>query len=333
MRELPHVPGYTLAADAFMGPDESVGFSVAHHPLSVFQHFHDFYELAFVLRGTGHHLTDEGTQTVHRGSAIFVAPGVSHGYELCDGLVVYNCFLRAEAARFDLSWAQRDARLGRLFPSPGQTPSAPVVVTLDEAALSACVGHLDAIRERPAAERGEAFELGHLLLTLDALGRELEDERTDRSAPVPTAPALVVSAARLLEQDLRARWTLDALSAELHVDAYHLVRLFKRWMGTPPIAWANRLRAERAAVLLTGTDEPVAAIGAEVGWPDASHFSRRFRQELGVSPRAYRRRSREHRPAPPGVPAEVRPDPDGWSPSAVAPAPARGSGAARGLSG
>ena len=33
------------------------------------------------------------------------------------------------------------------------------------------------------------------------------------------------------------------------------------------------------------TDQSVAAIGAAVGWPDPSQFSRRFRAEFGVSPR------------------------------------------------
>ena len=103
MRELPHAPGYTLVADAFMAADERLGFTVAHHPLTVFSHYHDFFELAFVLRGTGHHVTEDGSQSLRRGHAIFVSPGVSHGYEHCDGLVVDNCFLRAEAARFDLS--------------------------------------------------------------------------------------------------------------------------------------------------------------------------------------------------------------------------------------
>ena len=65
----------------------------------------------------------------------------------------------------------------------------------------------------------------------------------------------------------------------------------------PPIAWSNRRRAERAAILLATTDEPIAAIGARVGWPDPSYFSRRFRQEFGVGARTYRAQSHEHQAA------------------------------------
>src|SRR4051794_4079430 len=147
MRELPHAPGYTLNADALIEPTALIGFLIANHPLYTFEHFHDFFELAFVMSGTGMHVTDAGDEPVGRGTAIFVAPGVSHGYKMCDAMVVYNCFLRVEVAQFDLPWASRDGRLGRLFRAPGLVPQLPVVVSLDEARLAACVHHLDAIRK------------------------------------------------------------------------------------------------------------------------------------------------------------------------------------------
>jgi AraC family L-rhamnose operon transcriptional activator RhaR len=297
LRDLPHAPGYTLAADAYIGPDEPIGFSVAQHKINVFMHYHDFYELALVVQGKGMHITAEGSQPVSRGSVVFVAPGAGHGFEKCESLVVYNCFLRIEAAQFDLPWAPRDGRLGRLFGPPGLKPQRPIVVTLDEADLVACLAHLDAIRERAIADRSEAHDLGHLLLALDILARDLEQEQPDSPAVDPRAPVLVMRAVELIERDLGSHWTLDDLSAELCVGPFHLVRLFKRWTGLPPMAFANRRRAERAAALLSTTDDPIAEVGAAVGWPDPSHFARRFRREFGAAPRVYRDRAREHHAA------------------------------------
>ena len=292
MRDLPHAPGYTLAADAFMEPSQLVGFSIAHQPLSVFMHFHDFYELALVVSGTGLHMTSAGEQRVRRGSVIFVAPGVSHGYRMGEDLVVYNCFLRVEAAQFDLPWARRDQWLGHLFGPPGLEPRLPAVVSLDEDALLECLGHLDAIRERPAEERSEAYDLGHLLLALDVTARTFEREQPEHLTVDPQASTMVASAIELIDHDLQRHWTLEELSSRLYVGSFHLVRQFKRWVGLPPIAYLNRRRAERAATLLATTDGAIADIGAQVGWPDPSHFSRRFRQQMGVSPRAYRAKSR-----------------------------------------
>ncbi len=294
LHDLPHAPGYTLAADAFMERDQLVGFSIAHQPLSVFMHFHDFYELALVVEGTGLHMTSASEQRVRRGSVVFVAPGVSHGWRMGEELVVYNCMLRVEAAEFDLPWARRDEWLGHLFGSPGVQARRPVLVTVDEVALEDCLRHLDAIRERPAEERSEAYDLGHLLLALDVLARYFDREQPERVAVDPRASEVVAAAIDLLDRDLQRRWTLDELAGQLYVGTFHLVRQFNRWVGLPPIAYLNRRRAERAAMLLATTDAPIGSIGAEVGWPDPSQFSRRFRQHQAMSPRAYRAQSRRH---------------------------------------
>jgi AraC family L-rhamnose operon transcriptional activator RhaR len=291
---LPHKAGLTLPAEAFMQPDQLVGFSIAHQPIAVVVHFHDFYELALVVEGTGLHTSTAGEQRVHRGSVVFVAPGVSHGWRMGEGLVVYNCMLRVEAAQFDLPWARRDEWLGHLFGPPGVASRQPVMTTVVESALEECLSHLDAIRTRPAEERSEAYDLGHLLIALDVLARSLERERPQRVAVDPRAPELVAAAIDLLDHDLQRHWTLDELAGQLFVGTFHLVRQFNRWVGLPPIAYLNGRRAERAAMLLATTDASVGSIGVEVGWADPSQFSRRFRQHMDISPREYRVRSRRH---------------------------------------
>jgi AraC family L-rhamnose operon transcriptional activator RhaR len=157
-----------------------------------------------------------------------------------------------------------------------------------------CLAHLEAIRERPAELRSEAFDLGHLLLSLDVLACHLEHGRSERPMSEAGASTLVARAIELMDQDLTRRWTLDDLASQLFVSSFHLGRQFSHWAGLPPIAWLNRRRADRAAILLATTDTPAGTIGGQVGWPDPSYFSRRFRQHRGVSPRAYRARSQRH---------------------------------------
>jgi AraC family L-rhamnose operon transcriptional activator RhaR len=300
MRHVPNVPGAILNADAFMAPNELVGFFIAEQPRSVALHLHDFFELALVIQGTGTHLSGERRHPVHRGSAVLIPPGALHGYELGEDLVVYNCFVRIEATEFDLPWIRRDDFLGRLFSGSdrmlidGTAGSQPVVVALDASELTSCLAHFDAIRTRPADERSEAYDLGHLLLALDVLGRRVRAERPDLRTIDPRAPTIVVTAVELIESDLQRHWGLPELAAVVCVGQFHLARSFRRWVGQSPGSFANRRRAERAAVLLTTTDDPVASIGAQVGWEDPAYFARRFRRETGVSPRVYRARARAH---------------------------------------
>jgi AraC-like DNA-binding protein len=104
----------------------------------------------------------------------------------------------------------------------------------------------------------------------------------------PAAHPAVQHAMRLLESDLAASWTLEQLGASVNLAPGYLVRLFGRSVGMSPIAYLNRIRAERAAGLLIETELPVSMIGTMVGWHDPSHATRRFRSTFGLSPSQYR---------------------------------------------
>ncbi|SFH41053.1 AraC-like ligand binding domain-containing protein [Actinopolymorpha cephalotaxi] len=107
--------------------------------------------------------------------------------------------------------------------------------------------------------------------------------------PPDHAHPAVQHAMRLLEAGAGEPWTLTRLAGEVNVAPGYLVRLFGRTAGVSPMAYLNKLRAERAAGLLIETDLPIAAIGAMVGWHDPSHASRRFHASFGLSPSRYRR--------------------------------------------
>ncbi|WP_222850034.1 helix-turn-helix transcriptional regulator [Trebonia kvetii] len=97
-------------------------------------------------------------------------------------------------------------------------------------------------------------------------------------------------AMRLLESDLARQWTLSDLAEELHLAPAYLVRLFKDATGLPPKPYLAQVRAQRAAVLLLHSDDPVTAIGLMVGWPDANYFARRFKHHYGLGATTYRKR-------------------------------------------
>lgn len=52
-------------------------------------------------------------------------------------------------------------------------------------------------------------------------------------------------------------------------------------------------RMERAIELLSSTDEPIAKVGAMVGYPEPTGFGRAFRRHTGLSPSRWRRTVRK----------------------------------------
>ncbi len=103
---------------------------------------------------------------------------------------------------------------------------------------------------------------------------------------------------RLLRaRDLMDRCYADALDVEamaksVHLSRAHFIRSFRDAFGETPHRYLQRRRIERAMALLRESDRPVTEICLDVGFVSLGTFSRTFREVVGVSPSAYRRRSR-----------------------------------------
>ncbi len=66
-------------------------------------------------------------------------------------------------------------------------------------------------------------------------------------------------------------------------------RIFKRQKGMSIISYRNRLRIEKAKLLLLTTDKTVEVIADETGFGDKYYFSKFFKKEVGVSPTHFKR--------------------------------------------
>jgi len=100
----------------------------------------------------------------------------------------------------------------------------------------------------------------------------------------------------IYEQATDPNLTPAAIAAQLNIS---LRQLYRAFIGTEsPAARIRRRRLERAAEILAGRAGPgqVEKVALECGFASAEYFSRAFRREFGMSPRAYRSAHREVAP-------------------------------------
>ena len=92
------------------------------------------------------------------------------------------------------------------------------------------------------------------------------------------------------------------LAADLGLSAERFRKKFAQLTGETPFAYLAGRRIARACELLRNPEVGVKAVAARCGFPDEFHFSRRFKQLVGVGPRDYRRllhrRRERRRPGP-----------------------------------
>lgn len=66
------------------------------------------------------------------------------------------------------------------------------------------------------------------------------------------------------------------------------MKAFRRVAGMSLVRYVNHVRLSRAVRLLRESELTIAEIASEVGFTDQSYFDRRFRQEFGRTPSAFR---------------------------------------------
>ncbi len=87
-----------------------------------------------------------------------------------------------------------------------------------------------------------------------------------------------------------ASWSLAACADELKFHKSTLSRKFAKEAGEPFSEALLKMRIEEAKRLLTETDLPVAEVSKSAGFTHSTYFSRRFKEETGMTPYQFRMR-------------------------------------------
>jgi AraC-like DNA-binding protein len=85
-------------------------------------------------------------------------------------------------------------------------------------------------------------------------------------------------------------FTVESLAKELNISEVHLRRIFINSTGVSPKKTINNIRFEQAKTLLETTNLPISEIALNIGFCDQFHFSKSFKEAVGISPIEYRKR-------------------------------------------
>jgi AraC-like DNA-binding protein len=91
-----------------------------------------------------------------------------------------------------------------------------------------------------------------------------------------------------IDGNIDQRISVELLAGLANLSICYFVRAFKQSTGITPHDYLIRQRVELTKQLLADSDMPLSEIALAAGFADQSHFSRRFRQHVGMSPRDYR---------------------------------------------
>lgn len=136
---------------------------------------------------------------------------------------------------------------------------------------------------RPTATIGVAREVTHFLTFL----LEMLEAATSKTA-TPATSDWFDRACVMLTSDLSQPLQLKGIAAELGMSYETFRRNFRRRAGMPPGQYHDEQRCQEACHRLANTQIPCWELALYLGFCDEQHFSRRFKEWTGFSPRNYR---------------------------------------------
>lgn len=269
--------------------------------MPVVAHRHDFWEIAFAVKGSGQHEDQQGRLPILSGDVWIVRPGQWHAYPLVgDSLSIFNLLLSHAFISTYLPSLPALSYFGDTFFTSALDPYQYVLSTplaymrLSPQGLErihALLIELASELER-AAKGSAALCVGIVLQILGLL------ERYGTSQPGPSAGSLaarydpgVLAAVDYIEQHYALPLTLDEIADQSGYAPTYLTRKFRQYLGMPPIDYLLQVRLQHACALLQNTTDAVTAIALAVGFSDSRYFATRFRAELGVTPTVFRRQA------------------------------------------
>ncbi len=96
-----------------------------------------------------------------------------------------------------------------------------------------------------------------------------------------------------VEEHYGERISLDQVAAAAFLSRSYASVLFKKETGEKFSDYLQRIRIEKACTLLKDTSLSIQETADRTGFFDTAHFSRVFKEKMGVSPMEYRKKKRE----------------------------------------
>lgn len=96
----------------------------------------------------------------------------------------------------------------------------------------------------------------------------------------------------LMKENLDKNLNLYELSNIMGISISHLSAMFKEKMHDSPYNYYVFLKVQRACYFLWNTEMNIKTIALELGYEDPYHFSRVFKNMMGLSPKAFRNRDK-----------------------------------------
>jgi len=247
------------------------------------EHYHDFWEIMIVEKGSGIHVLNDQPYVLGSGTVCFIHADDHHLFENVEELNLINVLYRSPHGFRYL------ADISAFLPTR-DLPDGQLNWQISHADLQQAkqvISKLSELMADPSPESIAASE-GQFLQLLIMLRRGCFQNRGGGSREQRLQGLI-----RWLQKNYCNEIDWLALAEQFALPLRTLHRQLKQQTGMTPQRYLNRLRLLEARRQLQQSDKTITEIAHACGFSDSNHFSTQFRNEFAHSPKMLR--SGEHR--------------------------------------
>lgn len=276
------------------------------HPERYF-HDHNCSEIVFVISGTATHLvktsniepnkrsSNKGllTAQIQTGDILILHPSFIHAYDKTETLEILNIVYDMRQLTIPLLDGYMLPLFHKFFPALTMDKKynlAEPVISLSPEEMQKILSIVQRLKETIDLLRpGGLFECLILFMEVIISISRLREGNVKQEKRIPF---LIGKAVSFIKSNFAREITLDQIAHACNMSRRNFCRHFRSMVGTSPTSYLLQVRIDQAAELLALTDLNISEIGLNCGFSDSNYFSRRFKENKGVTPRVFRQDNR-----------------------------------------
>lgn len=283
------LPVYSL--DNFSSPErKSQQFQVevfdANRHFSVkYPHRHDFFEVLYLLKGSGFHVIDGNKYEIKPPCVFFMSPGQAHKLELSNDIEGYIFIFTADF--YLLNRSNQNSLIEFPFFYTIHQDNPPLLLENEND-----IRFLENLFRQSIAEIGQAGEfipemlrsILDLILTTCTARYQVNDSMLNKGK----GQILVKRFFHLVEENHQKNLSLSDYSQMVGVTPNHLTQTVKLLTGKTSSQIIKAKQLLEIKRLLVHTNLSVSEIANQLNFEDQSYFTKFFKRETGITPIQYR---------------------------------------------
>lgn len=284
------IPVYSL--QNFSADGESQQFQVEvfdanRHFAVKYPHRHDFFEVLYLLKGSGFHVIDGNKYKIKPPCVFFMSPGQAHKIEFSSDIEGFIFIFTAEFYLINQSNQNRLIEFPFFFTIRQDNPPLLLENTND-------IVFLEGLFTKGISEmqKGEKFSIELLRSLLDLiLTTSAALYKTDENVLKGKGHIVVKKFFQLVEEYYDKNLTVAQYADKMALTPNHLTQTVNQLTGKTSSQIIKSKQILEIKRLLVHTNLSVTEISQLLNFPDQSYFAKFFKREVGVSPLQYRTRS------------------------------------------